>query len=119
MHDRDEATAGVADLIGIATSGVAMQPAWSHQGADLNVNLVVFDAGDGVEEHVNREVDVLLVGVTGEGVVTIDGERHALAAGAALVVPKGARRGIRAVEHRFAYLTCHRRRAGLWPTRPR
>jgi hypothetical protein len=31
-------------------------------------------------------------------------------------VPKGSRRGIRAASDRFAYLTCHGRRAGLWPT---
>lgn len=109
----------VVDLVAIATTSAALQPAWSHLGADLSVNLVVFDAGDGVEEHVNREVDVLLVGVTGSGAVTIDGERHPIDPGTAIVVSRGARRGTRAETGRFAYLTCHRRRAGLWPTTAR
>jgi quercetin dioxygenase-like cupin family protein len=70
-----------------------------------------------VDEHLNDELDVLLVGIAGAGVVTIDGQPHPLAAGQAVMVPKGARRSIRAYAERFAYLTCHRRRAGLWPTR--
>jgi len=75
----------------------------------------VFDADDGVVAHVNDEVDVLLVGVTGAGVVAVDGTDHPVGAGQALVIPKGARGAIRAVGGRFAYLSCHRRRAGLWP----
>jgi quercetin dioxygenase-like cupin family protein len=116
VNDRAASPAGVVDLLGIATARVAVQPAWFHQSADLNVNLVVFEAGDGIDEHVNPEVDVLLVGVTGAGTVTMDGERHPLVPGTAIVIPKGVRRGIRADDGRFAYVTCHRRRAGLWPT---
>jgi quercetin dioxygenase-like cupin family protein len=89
---------------------------WTQQSADLNVNLVALDAGQRLAPSVNGEVDVLLVGVAGEGVVTVDGQALALAAGQALVVPKGAQRAIVAGAARFAYLTCHRRRAGLWPT---
>jgi quercetin dioxygenase-like cupin family protein len=103
------------DLAGLVRSTGARGPIWTYQGEDLNVNLLVFAAGGGMAEHVNAEVDVLLVGVAGEGAVEIDGRRHALRAGQALVVPKGARRAIRALGDRFAYLTCHRRRAGLWP----
>ena len=33
-----------------------------------------------------------------------------------MIIPKGARRGTRVMGERFAYLTCHRRRAGLMPT---
>ncbi len=115
MGNVNDPTMVTVDLVGIAATSAALQPAWSHQGSDLNVNLIVLDAGDGIDEHVNREVDVLLVGVSGTGTVTIDGERHAIAPGSAVVVPKGARRGTRAGEDRFAYLTCHRRRAGLMP----
>ncbi len=81
----------------------------------MNANLLVFAAGEGVAEHVNAEVDVLLVGIAGEGVVDVGGTGRLLRAGQALVVPKGARRGTRGVSVRFAYLTCHRRRPGLWP----
>jgi quercetin dioxygenase-like cupin family protein len=86
---------------------------------DLNVNLLVFAADEGVDPHVNSEVDVLLVGVAGTGIVEVDGVSHELRPGLAVVIPKGARRGTRALHGRFAYLSCHRRRAGLWPRHSR
>lgn len=104
-----------ADLAALARAAVPQGPVWTHEGADLNANLLLFATGDGVAAHVNPEVDVLLVGVAGDGVVEVDGRAHALSAGRVLVVPKGARRATRAVGERFAYLTCHRRRPGLWP----
>jgi len=88
---------------------------WSSQGEELSVNLVAFAAGDGVAEHVNDEVEVLLVGVAGEGIVAVDGRQLVLRAGYSLIIPKGTRRLTRAVTDSFAYLTCHRRRAGLRP----
>ncbi len=60
---------------------------------ELNANLVRFPAGRGVGEHVNDEVEVLLVGVSGSGVVLVEGEEHAVSAGVLAFVPKGARRG--------------------------
>jgi quercetin dioxygenase-like cupin family protein len=36
---------------------------------DLNANLVRFEAGGGVGEHINDEVDVIFVGVSGTGSV--------------------------------------------------
>ena len=104
----------VVDLATIASAG-GHGPVWTTRSDDLDVNLLVFEADDGVAEHVNDQVDVLLVGIAGRGIVTIDGLPHAFAAGRAVLIPKGARRGTRAVEGRFAYLTCHRRRSGLMP----
>ncbi len=104
------------DLTLLAQAETAAQPAWSETSTDLNVNLLVLDLGGGVPEHWNDEVDILFVGIAGAGTITIEGTRHRLAMGHALVVPKGVRRGVEASEGRFAYLTCHRRRAGLWPT---
>ena len=85
-------------------------------GADLNVNLVRLAADEYLEAHINTEVDVLLVGVAGTGVVELAGGDQPLATGVALYVPKGARRAIRAGSRGLAYLTCHRRRGGLMPT---
>ena len=62
-----------------------------EQSSDLNVNLVRFPAGGGVGEHVNEEVDVLVVGVSGSGVIAVDGREHPLRAGTLAFVPKGAR----------------------------
>lgn len=83
--------------------------------ADLNVNLLAFTRANGIEEHTNTEVDVLLVAMEGEGVLVVDGEETRLTAGQVTIIPKGAARSIRADGKRFAYLTCHGRRAGLMP----
>lgn len=94
---------------------------WSTQCADLNVNLLVFAAGDGVAPHVNGEVDVLVVGVSGEGEVVVGDERFPLQPGRVVLVPKGRERATVARSARFAYLSCHRARKGLMPAprRPR
>jgi mannose-6-phosphate isomerase-like protein (cupin superfamily) len=88
---------------------------WTADSADLQVNLVRWSAGRGVAEHLNGEVDVLLVGVAGEAIVSVDGSECRLRPGSLCLVPKGARRSIRAGSEAVAYLTCHRRRAGLMP----
>jgi quercetin dioxygenase-like cupin family protein len=85
-------------------------------GADLNVNLVRLAADEYLDAHINTEVDVLLVGVAGSGVVELADGDQPLATGVALYVSKGARRAIRAGSQGLAYLTCHRRRGGLMPT---
>ncbi len=84
-----------------------------EQSAELNANLVRFPAGGGVDEHINEEVDVLFVGVTGSGVVEVDGHKHSLRVGTVAFVPKGARRSTRSESGDFAYLTVHRGRGPL------
>lgn len=106
---------GVADLATLASSASAPGVAWSRQSDDLNVNLLVFGRDGGVDAHVNNEVDVLIVALSGDGVLEIDRRFRPLRAGQAVLIPKGSSRSIRAASGRFAYLTCHRRRAGLWP----
>ena len=109
------ATEERVDLAALARAMTGLGAAWTHQSEDLNVNLLVFASGAGVAEHINTEVDVLLVGVAGAGTITVDGTRQILRAGQALLIPKGANRGIRSMSDPFAYLTCHCRRGGLWP----
>ena len=103
------------DLIGMAQHSGPSKPAWGLQTEDLNLNLTVLDADNGVARHTNTEVDVLLVGIDGAGYVEIDGQTLRVGPGQALVVPKGSVRSIRCEGDHFAYLSCHRRRAGLWP----
>ena len=103
------------NLLARANAAVGRGPIWTQESTDLNVNLVLFHAGEGVEEHINNEVDVLMIGISGSGTVMIDGMPHSLPAGHCVVVPKGARRSTRAFGDRFAYLTCHRRRGPLQP----
>jgi quercetin dioxygenase-like cupin family protein len=105
----------VVNLAALISAATAPGAIWTRQSEDLNINLLVFALGEDVAEHVNAEVDVLLVGIAGAGAVTIDGTRQILTAGHAIVIPKGANRGIQSVSDPFAYLSCHRRRGGLWP----
>lgn len=87
---------------------------WALDGSeDLNANLVHFGAGRDVGEHVNDEVDVVFVGVSGSGFVEADGREYGLEAGKLVFVPRGARRSTRGASEDFAYLTVHGRRGPL------
>jgi len=105
----------VVNLASIASAAEGQGATWTRASDDLNVNLLTFPEGEGVDEHVNTEVDVLMIGVAGVGVITVDGKSHPIREGHLLLVPKGTRRSTRALSDHFAYLTTHRRRSGLWP----
>jgi quercetin dioxygenase-like cupin family protein len=98
-----------ADLLAAAGTG----PVWGIQSDDLNATVLAWPAGHELAEHVNAQLDVLVVGLEGDGTVIVDGDERRLAAGHALLVPKGARRSIRAGAAGFRYLSVHRRRGPL------
>ncbi len=102
-----------ADLKQLAAGGGAGVIWTLRESGEINANLVRFEAGGGVEEHVNEEADVLFVGVAGSGSVRVEAEEHALSAGKLVFVPRGAGRSTRASSDDFAYLTVHRRRGPL------
>ena len=105
---------GAVDLAEISGDARGSGAVWTLRGSgDLNANLVAFPRGVGVGEHVNGEVDVLFVGVSGSGVVEVDGREHALGAGVLVLAPKGTRRASRSASSDFSYLTVHRRRGPL------
>jgi quercetin dioxygenase-like cupin family protein len=103
------------DLAGMAAAaGEKSGVIWTlRESDDLNANLVRFEAGGGVGEHTNDEVDVVFVGVSGAGSVLTNGEEHRLSAGTLVLVRRGARRSILALSEGFSYLTVHRRRGPL------
>ncbi|QIN78584.1 cupin domain-containing protein [Rubrobacter marinus] len=102
------------DLHESLAAGSGAGAVWTLEGSrDLNANLVRFPAGGGVDEHVNEEVDVLVVGVAGVGRVAVDGRAFPLRSGVVVFVPRGARRSTRSESADFAYLTVHRRRGPL------
>ena len=103
------------NLQAVAASTVAREGVvWALEASDdLNVNLVRFGAGRGVGEHINEEVDVLFLGVSGSGIIEVNREEYALGVGKLVFVPKGDRRSTRGVSEDFAYLTIHRRRGPL------
>ncbi len=97
-----------------ATAGDRAGAIWTlDASSDLNANLVRFGTGQGVGEHVNDEVEVIVVGVSGSGIVTVDREEHTLSAGMLVFIPKGAARATVSTSEDFAYLTVHRRRRPL------
>lgn len=116
MPEDDGSGRASVDLAALAGASDRAGVIWSGGETDLNANLVRFAGGEGVAAHVNEEVEILLVGVAGTGVVEVDGRSHRIGPARALIIPRGARRAITAGPGGFAYLTCHRRRAGLWPT---
>ncbi len=87
---------------------------WGGASDDLNVTLVSWPEGsNGVTPHVNHEVDVLLVAVAGAGEVVVDEQAIPVAAGQAVLIPKGCERAIQSTSERFSYLSIHRRRPGV------
>jgi len=109
MHE-DSVDLGEIAASAVGRTGVV----WTLEGSsELNANLVCFETGGGVGEHVNDEVDVIVVGVSGSGLVRVDGVEHPVSKGNMIFVPRGARRSTRAVSGGFAYLSIHRRRGPL------
>jgi quercetin dioxygenase-like cupin family protein len=109
---RAENTVNLHEIIAAAKEQAGA--VWTLQGSeDLNANLVRFASEQGVQEHTNTEVDVILVGVSGSGIVTIEGVEHPLSAGTVVFVPKETLRSTRSTSEDFAYLTVHRRRGPL------
>ena len=89
------------DLLEISATDLGTGVVWTLKGStQVNANLVRFDAGGGVREHVNEEVDVLFVGVAGSGIVRVDGEEHVLSAGRLVFAPRGVPHAQRRVVQR-------------------
>lgn len=101
------------DLLKTGHAATQSGPQWAHESEDLDMTLLSWTKGRRIEPHINNEVDVVWVGVEGEGVVTVDGEAHPLAPGVALLIPKGCERSIESASERLTYLSLHRRRQGL------
>ena len=111
--DSDPRASDAVDLAGLDESG-GSGAVWNlPHGGDLDANAVWLRPGDGIDEHVNDEVDVLVVVWRGDGELTADGRMTALRPGVVVQVPRGARRGIRAGDDGLTYLSVHRRRDGV------
>ncbi|MFB7477090.1 hypothetical protein [Kitasatospora sp. NPDC056184] len=93
---------------------------WRLTGAErqLDANLVRLRPDTSVAEHVEPDLDVLVLGIAGQGTLRCGGVAHALEAGALRLLPRGAARGVSAGPEGVVYLTVHRRRPGM-AIRPR
>ena len=105
----------ITDLVHVLAGSQGPGPVWTMTSEDLNANLLSFESGQGVASHVNAEVDVLVVGIAGQGLIEIEGIRGTLKPGQVCLIPKGVTRSLLSGPEGFAYLTVHRRRQGLWP----
>jgi quercetin dioxygenase-like cupin family protein len=104
------------DLLQQSSTASGSGPQWAHECEDLDVTLLSWAPGKNIAAHVNNEVDVVLIGVSGNGTVTVEGERHPLRSGTLLLIPKGKARSMQCGEEQWSYLSLHRRRRGLMPT---
>ncbi|MEI7645718.1 MAG: cupin domain-containing protein [Chloroflexales bacterium] len=91
-------------------------PASSINSEQLNVNLLRLADGASIPQHINDEVDVLVVIIQGTCKLFVDDEMTVLRTGMAAVIPCGRMRALRCTMGPLIYLTCHRRRAPLMPT---
>jgi quercetin dioxygenase-like cupin family protein len=82
----------------------------SEVSCDLNADLMRFGTGRGVEEHVRDGVEVIVVGVSGSGIVGADRGERTLSAGVLVFIPEGAPCATVSTSEDFAYLAVHRRR---------
>jgi quercetin dioxygenase-like cupin family protein len=107
------------DLARLAAAASRPGALWRLDGEDLQANLIWLGRGDRIQPHRNDEVDVLVVGISGRGELTLDGQVHPLAPMVLAHLPKGTVRAVVAVDGPLAYLSVHRRRqAGLQLGRP-
>ncbi len=118
LFDDERAMVTTADLTQLSASATTTGPIWTMQSADLNANLIRLGEGDAIQEHVNNECDVLIIGMSGEGLVTINGLGYPLLPGTLILVERGATRAINPTEPPLTYLTTHKRRAPLMPVTP-
>lgn len=103
-----------ADMAALVRDAAHSGVQWSHESEDLDLTLLSWSgAQKGIDPHRNDEVDVVWIGVEGEGVVRVDGVAHDVRPGVALLIPKGSERSVERSSERFGYLSLHRRRRGL------
>ncbi|MFE7486609.1 hypothetical protein [Kitasatospora sp. NPDC057541] len=93
---------------------------WRLTGAErqLDANVVRLRPEATVAEHVEPDLDVLVLGIAGAGTLHCGGVAHTLEPGVLRLLPRGAARGVSAGPEGVVYLTVHRRRPGL-AIRPR
>ncbi|MGK4583970.1 cupin domain-containing protein [Kitasatospora sp. HPMI-4] len=85
----------------------------AEPGRQLDANLVRLPADGAVEEHMEPDLDVLLLVVEGSGTLYSEGRSQPLTPGALAWLPHGSRRALRASSAGLAWLTVHRRRPGM------
>jgi len=63
-----------ANLVGLLASRGDSGPLWATESDDLDCTFVSWENGQGVVAHVNSEVDVMMIVLSGYGKAIIDGD---------------------------------------------
>ncbi|MFF4498586.1 hypothetical protein ACWC5F_32750 [Streptomyces sp. NPDC001272] len=107
-------TATVAGLLAAVEDGQS-GALWRLRGADrqLDANVVRHLPGAGGAEYTEDEVDVMMIVVSGTGILTLDGVQSHLSAGFLGLLPRGAARALLAGPQGLVVLTVHRKRRGM------
>ncbi|UXY31973.1 hypothetical protein [Streptomyces sp. HUAS TT20] len=85
----------------------------AESGRQLDANLVRLSAGERIGTHAEPDLDVLVLIVTGDGVMDTPEGAQPLTEGGLLWLPHGSTRSITAGPGGLAYVTVHRRRPGM------
>lgn len=112
---RRATTDSLADLSFLAEVAALFGPQWGIETEDLNATLLSWTQGQGIQEHVNDEVDVLVLVVSGEMLVSVGEAEFLLRASQMTWIPKGTPRAMMAKTARAAHLNIHKRRKKLMP----
>ncbi|MEU9031196.1 hypothetical protein [Streptomyces sp. NPDC048383] len=111
---REVETASVADLVRALSEGQS-GALWRLRdpARQMDANLVRHLPGAGGEASTEDEVDVMLVVVAGDGVLTLNDETIQLLPGRLALLPRGTPRALLAGPKGLVVLTTHRRRSGM------
>ncbi|MGW0084083.1 hypothetical protein [Streptomyces sp. NPDC003393] len=85
----------------------------AESGRQLDANLIRLPAGEHIGTHAEPDLDVLVLVVTGDGVMDTPEGQLRLAEGRLVWLPHGSTRSITAGPRGLAYVTVHRRRPGM------
>lgn len=80
---------------------------------DLDSNVIVLPAGEGIDAHNGPDLDVLILVLAGSGVLTTERGAIELAAGKLVWLPRRSQRAFVAGAEGLRYLTVHQKRQSL------
>ncbi|MGH4035640.1 cupin domain-containing protein [Actinomycetota bacterium Odt1-20B] len=103
--------AELADPAGQARGGALWR--LLDRGRQLDANVLRLPPGASVAEHVEYDVDVILVVAEGGGHLDDGTRRRELTPGTVVWLPRTARRALSAGPHGLTYVSVHQRRAGM------
>lgn len=96
-----------------AADGTRVEWKLEMRERDLDSNVVAVAAGGAIDTHRGPDLDVLLVVLDGDGVLTTERGDVELHAGALVWLPRGSRRRFAAGPDGLRYLTVHQKRQSL------